>query len=99
MSKLLEIAMTILFFVAIVFLALVYFGWAFTTLWNWFIPDIFAELPSLTILQGISISLVVGALRPRLVQKDQEPKDAIGFLLSPLIAVGLGFILKFWVGV
>lgn len=79
-------------------------GWAFTTLWNWFIPGIFPALPELSVLQGIAMSFTLSALRPREVPKSKEGEALEDFvavivkgLIFPFMIVFFGYVLKFWV--
>lgn len=74
-------------------------GWAFATLWGWFIVPIFA-LPSLRLAEAIGVALIVSFLTaPRM--KQDEITESLGevivnatlqLILYPLISVSIGWI-------
>lgn len=75
-----------------------YYSWAASILWGWFLVPLGA--PSVTILQCWGIMLVIIMFRPRLsLQKsdDSELVSAAGALvLAPLLALGFGWAIKNW---
>jgi len=74
-------------------------GWSLTMLWNWFIVPLF-DLPAMSIVYAIGISVLIGALsRPPEVDssKKKETSDLIASvltnaLLRPLFSVFFGWI-------
>lgn len=50
--------------IAVLALALVYIGWAFSILWGWFVAPVF-DLREISIPEAIGLSLTVGLLRAR----------------------------------
>jgi len=75
-------------------------GWALSTLWGWFIVPVF-NLPPLTIVQAIGVSIVVGTLKgsssTNSDSKKKETSELISAifvaLLTPLFSVFLGWLL------
>ena len=75
-----------------------YNGWVLSVMWNWFVPNIFPTLPSLSIGEALGISLVVSAFI-YVPQKTDENKNPwvrfLSALLSPvlrgllLLAIGM----------
>lgn len=87
-------------------------GWAVATLWNWFVPFAWPGAPALGIAPAIGLMLLVGAtrhIRPTSPTDEEwvkaNPKEALArayrsclaALLSPLLSVGLGYIIRFWI--
>jgi len=74
----------------------IYQAWAFWILWNWFVPTTFLAVPALTIWQAWGLGLVKGSLFWRVPNKGEEKGlNEWGFaLLTPLILLGVGFILQ-----
>jgi hypothetical protein len=93
------------FFALAVMVALIvpialYFAWAATHLWGWFIVPTFGA-PPLTVLQAWGICLTLAMLKPRIDWKKTggEVDLANGFLavlLGPLLALALGYAIRFW---
>lgn len=76
-----------------------YYAWAASYLWAWFIVPSF-NAPPLSILQIWGICLTLSMLRPRL---DLEKKNAEGWdggllalIIAPPTALGFGYAIKFW---
>lgn len=74
-------------------------GWAFATLWGWFIVPIFS-LPSLHIAEAIGVALIV-SFHPASRMKWDETAEGLGeaivyatlqSILYPLISVSIGWI-------
>lgn len=76
-----------------------YFAWAATYLWGWFIVPVFGA-PPLTVLQAWGICLTLSLLKPKInIDKGGEKDWAGGLLaiiLAPLTGLGLGYAIKFW---
>lgn len=76
-------------------------GWALSVTWRWFIVPVFSA-PTLTIAQAIGVGLVVNLLTSRQTKEEDEDeswiekviKAAIYVVLYPLMAVGIGWIIK-----
>ena len=72
-------------------------GWALSTLWGWFIVPVFG-LPSISIVQAIGISLLVGSFKgsSQSSRKDKTTSESLGeitvALLMPPFSVFLGWI-------
>lgn len=76
-----------------------YFAWAASLLWGWFIVPIFGA-PSLSILQMWGVCLTLNMMRPRIsLEKEGTDGWQIGLfslVCGPPIAVGFGYAIKFW---
>lgn len=76
-----------------------YYAWAASYLWDWFIVPTFGA-PQLSVLQIWGICLTLGVLRPRLdLQKrnhDGWESGIFTLVFAPLVALGLGYAIKFW---
>jgi hypothetical protein len=56
-------------------------GWVLSVVWNWFMPQIFG-LPTLTLIQAIAASLIIGWLAKARVPPDTKEKDALKALVE-----------------
>jgi hypothetical protein len=84
------------FMVVVLIPILLWFGWAVSILWGWFVAPVFG-LPAITISQAAGLSLVLSAMRAKL----SAPKDETGLALKvltvvigPPMAVGVGWVVK-----
>ncbi len=74
-------------------------GWALSVLWNWFVSPVF-DLPNLTIIQAIGISLITGYITSNPSQSSND-KDATEKMISnvvhafaaPILYVGIGWVI------
>lgn len=68
-------------------------GLALKLLWNWFMVPILG-LPVLSLVQSIGISIVVGFLTQQHIPRDEDQKKEliIYFILTPVTAVIIGYI-------
>jgi len=68
-------------------------GLALKLLWNWFMVPILG-LPNLSLVQSIGISIVVGFLTQQHIprDKDQQQELIIYLILTPVMAVIIGYI-------
>ncbi len=73
-------------------------GWALSTLWGWFIVPVF-DLPILTIIQAIGISLILGYITSKEPKHSDDRKSSDRIiestahtLATPLFSVGIGWI-------
>lgn len=83
----------ILGFLILIPLTSIYYGWAFSTLWNWFIVPL--GVAEIGIAHAIGISCLFGLLiSAKANQPDKNLYLTIG--LSPIIAVIYGAIIKGW---
>ena len=80
--------------------AAVWGGWVGMTLWNWFVPVVFATAPRLGILTAIGIALVFNGF----VGRGQEQDDrgtayvlALGFGMG-LLRLGVGWVIHALLG-
>ena len=73
-----------------------YFAWVASILWGWFITPVFGI--EVTILQLYGIMLVVSLLRPTYnsIAKEKPENQIAYYMLSPLLTLGVGYIVKFW---
>ena len=75
-------------------------GWAMATLWNWFVAPTF-HIPTLSIQIAWGISILVHLFNNDIeTKKANDTEELVGkfifYLLSPLLAVGTGWlVLKF----
>lgn len=84
---------------ALILIGAIVNGWAFATLWGWFIVPIFS-LPSLHIAEAIGVALIV-SFHPASRMKRDEIAEGLGeeivyatmqSILYPLISVSIGWI-------
>ncbi len=67
-------------------------GWVLQVMWNWFMPEIFPALPSLSLAEAFGLSLVVAAMMTADSSDDDE--DVVGWLIRLVIwGFGRGLIL------
>lgn len=79
-------------------------GWAFATLWDWFIVPVFSA-PFLSFVQGAGVCLFLNYAKFRHTDEDQT-KDKLETvckiiavdLMTPLFFVGMGYVLKTIIG-
>ncbi len=74
-------------------------GWVLSILWGWFVSPIF-NLPTLSLIEAIGISLVVGYTKSKVPQHDDNRKASdkliesiTNMLVTPLFHVGIGWII------
>jgi len=78
-------------------------GWAFVTLWNWFVLPSFESAPVLTIPVAIGIGILISLLTIETPQKTQKTttEESVTFifasLLRPVMAVGMGWIVTLFI--
>jgi hypothetical protein len=84
---------------AVLPLGILWRGYVLTVLWAWFVPPLFAEAPTLTLLPAIGLSLIVGYLThqapPRTVDTDRSRETLhliVGAVLTPAFALLIGWI-------
>lgn len=53
-------------------LGIIYNGFTIMTLWNWFIPSIFVGLPSITLILGLALDVVISYFIPTNTGKKNE---------------------------
>lgn len=81
--------------VAIAFAA-IWNGFVLSVLWGWFMVPTFS-LPHLGVAPAIGVALVIGYLTHQRKSDKEEWGDALAYAaLSPLIALGIGWIVKQW---
>ncbi|QQR52604.1 hypothetical protein IPG36_00540 [bacterium] len=67
-------------------------GWVLQVMWNWFMPEIFPALPSLSLAEAFGLSLVVAAMMTADSSDDDE--DVVDWLIRLVIwGFGRGLIL------
>ena len=78
--------------------AIILEGFVIYILWGWFAVPIF-ELRSLTIVQAIALSLMVGLLTNQYyATPDGKTWERFGFMFfHPLAVLAVGWIVKFWI--
>ena len=83
-------------------LGYIWFGFIAMTIWNWFVPGMF-NLPEISMLQAIAISLVIGVFRMRVpTDVELEASERLGnkYLLQRLLTsffTGLFILITAWV--
>lgn len=100
-DKLLGCIGAILTFLILVVVGTVASGYALSVLWGWFVVPTF-ELPALTIIQALGISLVVNYFTSDLQRTQEESKEksytkvlfnaCLKIVLRPLIFLFLGWV-------
>jgi len=87
-----------IFIILVVAVTGIYHAWVFWTIWNWFVPTVFLAVPALTIWQAWGLALVKESLFTRSPEKENwGAQQWITALLTPLIILGVGFLLKTFV--
>jgi len=80
---------------AVITASMVYFGWALSVLWGWFVPPVFG-LREISIPEVIGLMLIISLFRHREYKKkepDYEWGDKlIAILVVPLVALLFGYI-------
>jgi predicted branched-subunit amino acid permease len=76
-----------------------YYAWASSILWGWFIVPLFG-LPEVSVLQMWGVMLFLSLLKPNVPANKSDTEAALSntlsFLCSPLLALGIGYVLRFW---
>jgi hypothetical protein len=76
-----------------------YYAWAASILWGWFIVPTFG-LPPLTVLQMWGIFLTLEMLRPRFEFEKKDNSEwahrLFALTLAPLLSLGIGYAIKNW---
>ncbi len=77
-----------------------WYAFAATTLWGWFIVPFFAA-PTLSTWQMWAVVLTLNAMKPRTsIHKETREVDweklSLVFL-QPAVSIGLGAVVKFWI--
>lgn len=75
-----------------------YFGWAASILWGWFVVPVFG-LPPITVMQAWGITLALSMLRPKINMSKSEsdfPSGLLAVVIAPPLSVGFGYAIKFW---
>lgn len=79
-------------------IASLYYAWAASYLWAWFVVPAL-NAPPLSVLQIFGITLTLSMLRPRVTFNNNDSSDWASdlavLILSPLLALGLGYAIKF----
>jgi hypothetical protein len=90
---------TIAFALVVIVPISLYYSWATSYLWGWFIVPAFGA-PALSTLQIWGITLTLGLLQPRMNLEKSREKDFEGALIAliaaPIVALGLGYSIRFW---
>jgi hypothetical protein len=78
----------------------VWYAFAATILWGWFIVPVFST-PALNVWQMFGVMLFIGMMRAKFdVLLDKREIDgakvAIG-LMAPALSIGTGAVIRFWV--
>lgn len=91
--------------VAVVFVILIvaplslYYAWAASILWGWFVVPAFGVQP-LSTLQLWGICLFLSMLRPRFnfAKADPDGWDSglTALIIAPPLSLGIGYVIKFW---
>lgn len=76
-----------------------YFAWAASHLWLWFVVPALGA-PPLSILQIWGICLTLSMLRPKIdfekTNNESWQSGVVAILIGPPLAVGLGWVVKNW---
>lgn len=77
--------------------AAIMYGWAFSVLWGWFFVPLF-NLPEISVFSGIGIAMTVRLLMPY----DYDPKKyegkEIGDVLGDMVGLAIGMVLTVLMG-
>jgi ACR3 family arsenite efflux pump ArsB len=90
------IASAIFFFLVALPAASLMNGWAISVLWNWFMMP-YLHFPALNVLPAMGVALTVGMMTktPNVATEKQEWYERlIGVFIGPLVAIGLGWLLR-----
>ena len=78
----------------LIILYVVYFGWVIQYLWLWFVVPL--GVPLVSIPQALGLTLVAAALTGfKPVKPFKDPTKIIAMILSPIMALGLGYFLQY----
>lgn len=99
-KKIMTAGFAVLFFVIMFPLTMLYYAWAGTLLWNWFMPVL--DLPTLTMAQGYGIMLVIGFFTStrstygniKKLEDRESMRFLLMFLVAPILTVTIGAIVK-----
>lgn len=76
-------------------------AWALRILWGWFIVTTFPAVPMLSYAQAMGVSVTVSILKGAVheaKEKEESWKYLLGVLLKPIMAVGVGWAVKYFGG-
>ena len=90
MEKFGELVLIAIFFVPIYLVISIYYGWAISVLWGWFISPKF-NLPTLSIIEGAGISLAICVI---IFQPENYEISWRRFFGFPILAVFCGWLLR-----
>lgn len=83
--------------VALIICSVLLRGFVLSILWGWFISPVF-NLPNLSILQAIGISMVIAMFTITYTVAKEDDKDkwkpAVMSIMYPLLSLAIGWILK-----
>lgn len=73
-----------------------YWAWAGTILWGWFIVPIF-HVPAISVLQMYGVVLTLSVIRPTLPTTQQQWGTMCIFVtIGPLLSLAVGHVVKSW---
>ena len=76
-------------------LAAIYNGWAFSTLWNWFVVPL--GFPALGIAHGFGVGLVAASMSRHIPRKKDDRAEMFAHeLCVPGTCVFIGWLVRFW---
>jgi hypothetical protein len=86
----------IVFALALLPLFAIYHGFVLSTLWRWFAVPLFG-LPVVNTLQMVGLLMIASMMHLRLKGEGAKPtlRDAACYVVSPLIALGIGWLFSF----
>lgn len=96
-----EIIIVAILFIIIMGLAIVYgaltWGLVVSKFWVWFLLPVFPDLPAITFVQAIGLSLFIGlfhTVNTQVVQKEykDETQGTILVVIAPWVTLGFGWI-------
>jgi hypothetical protein len=75
-----------------------YYAWAFSYLWLWFIVPL--GFPAISVVQAMGIFIVKGLLFYKYVNipKEKAGEAVTGFVLAPIVSLTVGQIILWFIG-
>lgn len=100
MTSFLAIILALPFMLVVLIPVALYYAWAASYLWGWFIVPTFGLSP-LSTLQLWGITLFLSMLRPKMTFDDKKKEIDWGsavaaVLIVPLLVLSLGYAIRFW---
>jgi len=92
MTEFITFIILIGFFAFVIVYGTFTWGWVLFKFWYWFVLPIFTNLPHITYMQAVGLSLFISLFhRATGSEKDKEKGSLIVFLIAPFLTVLIGY--------